>query len=93
MSEDQKFDLEYFTGLFDENAKVRVKFTKKNGDERIMLCTKNMDLIPPEFHPKPLAEGEEPKPLSEVVCNVFDLESNGWRSFRFDSVITVNPVE
>lgn len=85
MSE-QKLNREYFDGLFDENAKVEVTFKKKNGDTRIMVCTKNMDLIPTEYHPKPLVEGEEPKPPSDVVCSVFDLEANGWRSFRYDSV-------
>lgn len=90
---DQKFDREYFDGVFDENIKVKVEFTKKDGSNRVMLCTKNMDIIPPENHPKPLKEGEEPKAPSDVVCNIWDLESNGWRSFRYDSVLKVTIVE
>ncbi len=88
MSE-QKFDVNYFGEVFENNNIVIVTFTKKDGSERVMKCTKSMDLIPPDKHPKPLAEGEEPKPVSDVVCNVWDLEKGGWRSFRYDSVISV----
>jgi len=66
-----------------------VKFTKKNGDKREMVCTTNMDLIPKKFHPKPLKDGEKPRVPSDTVCNVYELDV-GWRSFRYDSVISTS---
>jgi hypothetical protein len=66
------------------SEKCIVHFTKVNGEERVMSCTLNSNLIPQEFHPKSNKEsskGEEP-----TVMRVFDLESAGWRSFRIESV-------
>ena len=37
---------------------VKVTFTKKNGDERIMTCTLNFDTIPEEHRPKAKVEEE-----------------------------------
>lgn len=73
--------------LFYESPKMKVVFTKKNGDERTMICTRL--LIPEEFVPKGTGE---PKPPSDVVYPVFDLEAEGWRSFTFTSIISMEPV-
>lgn len=64
------------------HKKVEVKFTKKNGEQRQMTCTKHLQLIPEEFHPN----GKGTKKENEEVAKVFDLEKQAWRSFRFDSV-------
>jgi len=56
-------------------------FTKKDGTERKMLCTLNENTIPSEFAPKNTG-----KKQSEDAVSVFDLENEGWRSFRWDSV-------
>jgi hypothetical protein len=59
-----------------------VTFTKKNGDKRVMICTTKQDLLP----------GEPSKfvgPVSDSVVTVWDLESDGWRSFRFDSISSI----
>lgn len=61
---------------------VRVTFTKKDGTERVMECTQDLDCVPDEFHPK--GETENTKPTDQV--RVFDLESNGWRSFNYSKV-------
>jgi len=62
-------------------SEVTVKFTKKDGSERTLLCTLNESKIPAEKTPK----GTE-KQKNEEVVPVFDLESQGWRSFRWDSI-------
>lgn len=63
---------------------VTVTFTKKNGDKREMICTTVADLLPmPEAVTANIA-----KP-SEHVVTVWDLEQAGWRSFRFDSVTSI----
>lgn len=60
---------------------VSVTFTKKDGTERIMKCTLQESKIPSEFTPK----GTERKVNDQIIA-VFDLENQGWRSFRLDSV-------
>lgn len=67
------------------SEKCIVHFTKVNGEERVMSCTLNLDLIPQEFHPKSSKESskDEEEP---TVMRVFDLEAMGWRSFRIGSV-------
>lgn len=62
---------------------VTISFTKKDGTERVMNCTRNSNLIPAEFQPK-----SETKSETESGDNirVFDVEKQGWRSFNFSSV-------
>lgn len=66
-------------------GEVTVKFTKKDGSERTLLCTLNESKIPAEKSPK----GVE-KQKNEEVVPVFDLENQGWRSFRWDSITEVH---
>lgn len=62
-----------------------VKFVKTNGEVRTMKCTRNFKHIPTAFLPK---EDTEKKPIKEntETINAFDVEKQGWRSFRVDSV-------
>ena len=59
---------------------VTVVFTKKDGTDRTMSCTRNSVLIPSEFHPK-----NESKEIGDNIP-VFDVEANGWRSFNYNSL-------
>lgn len=63
---------------------VDVVFTKKDGSERQMTCTLNMEAIDNEFHPK--SGADQGATVNEEVIKVFDLVANGWRSFRVDAV-------
>jgi len=63
---------------------LNVTFIKKDGSERKMKCTLMEDKIPSEKTPK----GSE-KSKSDEVLPVFDVESDGWRSFRWDSISSV----
>lgn len=65
--------IELLEALTGKNP-VAVTFTKLDGTRRDMRCTLNFELIPTENHP------------GLDVIRVFDLEDNGWRSFRVDSV-------
>lgn len=58
---------------------VTVTFKKTNGDLRVMNCTLRSDVIP-NVDPKENA----------VLCTVWDLEKNAWRSFRFDHVTNID---
>jgi len=60
-----------------------VYFTKVNGDERVLVGTRNPDLIREDAQ---TAEGSNSTPEPENIVRVFDLEADGWRSFRVDSV-------
>jgi hypothetical protein len=66
-----------------KNGVTEVDFTKVDGTNRKMKCTLNFDLIPNEWHPQDLL-AETPQDSPTIKC--FDLEKNGWRSFRVDSV-------
>ena len=63
---------------------VGITFIKKDGSERLMWCTLSESKIPSEFAPK----GSE-KAKSDEVLPVFDIENNGWRSFRWDSITNI----
>ena len=64
---------------------VTVKFTKKDGTDRSMICTLSQRVIPTEYAPK----GEDKREKSGEAIAVFDVEKEGWRSFRWDSVKSV----
>ena len=72
---------------------VTVKFTKIDGTERVMVCTKSLELIPTEAHPVntvlPKLD-ENGQPIVTQLVTVYDLEMKGWRSFLFNKVIEVD---
>lgn len=57
---------------------VTVIFRKKNGEIREMVCTQM-----PEHLPETSGNGN----AGTEVTTVFDLDNQGWRSFRNDSII------
>jgi hypothetical protein len=61
-----------------------VTFTKKDGSDRVMVCTRAPSLIPAEFQPK-TSETDETVEASDNI-RVFDVEKQGWRSFNFASI-------
>ena len=69
---------------FTKYGTLLVTFTKKNGDERKMVCTRSIGMIPESQHPS----DDHRKDNSEIVT-AYDLESAGWRSFRVESVISL----
>ncbi len=63
---------------------VNVTFIKKDGTERKMRCTLKTDLLPhKEDTLKPIHSNPD-------VQAVWDLDTEGWRSFRYDSIIGFN---
>jgi hypothetical protein len=60
---------------------VFVLFVKKDGTERRMTCTLKPDLLPHQENTI------KPVHWNPDVQAVWDLENQGWRSFRYDSVI------
>lgn len=65
---------------------AKVTFTKVDGSERVMKCTLNESLIPQSTEEK---KTDRTKVENDNVLAVWDLESEGWRSFKIDSVKSV----
>lgn len=62
-----------------------VTFTKKDGSERRMVCTLQQDFLPETTG---TSSGGY-----EGITAVYDVEADGWRSFRDDSVIKVETLD
>lgn len=65
---------------------VKVVFVKKDGTDRTMMATLNEDLIPEDKKPK----GTGKKVDNGNTFAVYDVESDGWRSFNYDTVKEVD---
>lgn len=61
---------------------AEITFTKKDGTERIMICTTEVSSIPEDKQPV----NESTLKENTDILRVYDLENEGWRSFRIDSV-------
>mgnify|MGYP006267654243 CR=1 FL=1 len=75
-------DFETLKELLKSNI-IEVTFTKVNGEKRVMKCTLQESFLPEQ-------KSESDRKKNENVLAVFDIDSNDWRSFRFDSVISYN---
>lgn len=65
-------------------TEVTIKFVKKDGSERKMVCTLLESKIPEEKQPKNTGKKQSDESLA-----VFDVEKQDWRSFRWDSINTI----
>jgi len=76
-------------GLIDvlRSNVVTVTFTKVNGDERVMTCTLLSEHIPNA----PTTNGQVVvKETSSNTVSVWDVNANGWRSFRVENVKSIS---
>lgn len=64
---------------------IEVTFTKVNGETRVMRCTLRADILPPNADIQHIDE-EHSKQENLAVIVAWDVQVNGWRSFRVDSV-------
>lgn len=62
-----------------------VTFTKVNGETREMPCTLREDIVPAYERKTPVKEGAKESSNISVWC----LDKQAWRSFRFDSLISI----
>lgn len=77
-----KVDLYHVIKKLLSTGIIEVTFTKKDGTERVMKCTTKSSNIPEEKQPI----GEETSKENTEIVRVYDVEHDGWRSFRVDSV-------
>ena len=65
-------------------GKLEVTFTKKDGSERRMICTRSNEIIPFNEESEKRKQSNSPDNLP-----VWDVEAQGWRAFRIDSIKSV----
>lgn len=63
-----------------------VTFTKTNGEERVMKCTLIDSYLPEQVD----VEEYISRNKNDDVCAVWDVEKEGWRSFRVDSIKAIS---
>jgi hypothetical protein len=80
---DDETGREWLRELLRERV-VGVVFTKKDGTERVMQATLSEELIPKA------EKSATTRKKSDEALAVWDTEAEGWRSFRWDSVKTIN---
>jgi hypothetical protein len=64
---------------------VTVTFEKLDGSLREMRCTLQADVLPPML----LQEDAKTRKENLDTLSVWDIEANGWRSFRIDSIKSI----
>jgi hypothetical protein len=67
-------------------SEVTVTFTKKDGSNRVMRCTRNMASIPSEHAPK----NEKPSAIKTDAIAAYDLDISEWRSFNLSAVTRID---
>jgi hypothetical protein len=77
---DYKKSRKWLIGLLESEI-VEIEFTKKDGTDRVMKCTLQEDYLP-EYG---VIEIDKDRWKKDALA-VFDIENDGWRSFRWDSV-------
>ncbi len=64
---------------------VTVNFVKSDGTERTMKCTLSKEIVPPVVS----ENVKKVRAISSDVLPVYDVDAQGWRSFRWDSIKSV----
>ena len=67
---------------------AEVIFIKNDGERRILKCTLQTGYLPEEYK-NTLHENSDG---NQDVLAVWDVENNGWRSFRLDRVLSIQQV-
>ena len=83
-----KLDLK---NLLEQNV-LTVDFTKLDGDRRVMTCTLREDMKPRATKTDAMSQ-KAVREVSDAVVSVWDVNAQGWRSFRYDRINSVNIVD
>ncbi len=78
--------IQFWHKLNSEDA-ARIKFQKKDGTTRFMLCTLDFQKIPAVDHPKKVNLPNILRLMQNSgILHVYDLEKKAWRSVPFNTV-------
>lgn len=69
-----------------------ISFTKKDGTTRKMKCTLKPEVIDEVIGSTNTPLYESTRKPNPDVMPVIDIENNGWRSFRLDSIIAIKEI-
>ena len=79
-----------------EEGIVRVTFVKADGTQRVMMATQFVDHLPNqqsvELSQKSIKESQT-KSTDPNLIKVYDLEVQGWRSFRAERVLSWQKIQ
>ena len=78
--EERKTFRDWLIGVLRMHENVEVTFKKTDGTIREMKCTLKEGVCPVVENPK----------TSDTLCTVWDTVIGNWRSFKFDSIQTIN---
>jgi WYL_2, Sm-like SH3 beta-barrel fold len=84
MSEaDQEAARDWLHGLLQDSI-ATVTFLKSDGSTRVLKCTRNPTIVP-----KYENKTDRKREPNDDVCSVWDVEIDEWRSFRYDSIQSI----
>lgn len=85
-----KFPRDFILSQVDQGVTF-VRFTKVDGSDRVMRCTRNLAVVKAILGDrwKPVYENETSKTFTESAMRIFDLDVEEWRTFRIDNVYHV----
>lgn len=63
---------------------LEVHFKKKDGSIRRMVCTTHTDVLGDDT-----SSARSAPVFQNEIVTVWDVEADAWRSFRFDSIVSV----
>lgn len=69
------------TRLMLQHNKIKITYTKKNGEEREAIATLKEEFIPID------QRATEPGDMEDEQVRYYDLNVNGWRSFIHDNMV------
>jgi hypothetical protein len=78
--EERKTFRDWLISVLRMHENVEVTFKKTDGTIREMKCTLKEGICPVVENPK----------TSDTLCTVWDTVIGNWRSFKFDSIQTIN---
>jgi len=71
------------------SGNVEIDFQKVNGERRVMTCTLQESVLPENAETMQGAESVE-KEKPNTALSVWDVDNNGWRAFRWDSIFSIS---
>ena len=77
--------------LLEQNV-LTVDFLKLDGDKRVMTCTLREDIKPAATKTDAMST-KKVREISDAVVSVWDVNAQGWRSFRYDRINSVDIVD
>lgn len=88
---------EYLNSLL-ESSTIEIEFTKADGTNRVMQCTKDHRILPVQTptmdaldsgKPLEVKQTKTPRKPNPGVLVVFDVENNGWRSITLERIKSI----